>query len=161
MKTVYCDMDGVLANFVKGTEQIERGLLDHTPDYYWPIINRRGAQFWSELCWMPDGKKLWMSLMSMVHPTRLWLLTARSRHGAAKPGKWIWIYKNMGIWMVDRTIICYRKEKMRYATGGNILIDDRADTIAAWEDAGGRGIVHRSTKETLLQLDHLLRGGAK
>lgn len=161
MKTVYCDMDGVLVNFVKGTEQLEAGLLGNTPSYFWPVINRCGARFWADLHWMPDGKKLWMSLMSMVHPTRLWLLTARPRHGSAKPGKWIWIYRNMGIWMVDRTIICYRKEKMRYAPGGNILIDDRADTIEAWIASGGHGIVHKNTKDTLFQLDHILRGGAE
>jgi hypothetical protein len=43
------------------------------------------------------------------------------------------------------------KDKARYAKG-NILIDDSPENIAAWESAGGIGILHKNNDETLKQL---------
>jgi hypothetical protein len=43
---------------------------------------------------------------------------------------------------------------------GDILIDDFRKNTRAWEEAGGRAILHRTFPSTRAQLDNLLRGTA-
>jgi hypothetical protein len=43
----------------------------------------------------------------------------------------------------------YSKNKQKYAAPNHVLIDDRKDIIERWEEAGGVGILHTSTKNTI------------
>ena len=56
---IYCDMDGVLTDFVKAakkaTGQNWEGMR-HGQD--WESIKNTN-NFWSNMPWMPGGKKLW------------------------------------------------------------------------------------------------------
>ena len=56
---IYCDMDGVLSDFVlaakKATGQNWEGMR-HGQD--WESI-KNTQNFWSNMPWMRDGKKLW------------------------------------------------------------------------------------------------------
>ena len=56
---IYCDMDGVLTDFVlaakKATGQNWEGMR-HGQD--WDSI-KNTKNFWSDMPWMRDGKKLW------------------------------------------------------------------------------------------------------
>ena len=45
--------------------------------------------------------------------------------------------------------------KQEFATSDTILIDDRADNIQRWKDAGGIGIHHTSAENTIKQLQDL------
>ena len=48
-----------------------------------------------------------------------------------------------------------QKQKQQLATSESILIDDRQINIDQWEDAGGIGILHTSTNNTISQLKEL------
>ena len=43
----------------------------------------------------------------------------------------------------------YSRSKHKYAAPNHVLIDDREDIIKDWEDKGGIGILHTSTKNTI------------
>jgi len=47
------------------------------------------------------------------------------------------------------------KNKVKFARPDSILIDDRKDTIDAWNAAGGVGIFHTSAEDTIKQLQDL------
>jgi hypothetical protein len=62
-KIVYCDLDGVLANFDKGVYN----LLGRHPDEIdkvklWININKC-VDFFSNLEWLPEGRQLWNALL--------------------------------------------------------------------------------------------------
>ena len=47
------------------------------------------------------------------------------------------------------------KNKAKFSHQNNILIDDRKDTIDAWNAKGGIGILHTSAASTIAQLKEL------
>ena len=52
-----------------------------------------------------------------------------------------------------RKLLLYpRAQKMLFAAEGKILIDDMEQTIKEWNNAGGIGILHTNTADTLKQL---------
>src|ERR1700675_4278625 len=60
-RIVYCDMDGVLADFDRGFYEISGVSSDNVSDEeLWNKIDEYGkAKFFSELPWTTDGKELW------------------------------------------------------------------------------------------------------
>ena len=47
------------------------------------------------------------------------------------------------------------KHKKDFASPTSILIDDRIDNVEGWIGAGGIGILHKNTKDTIKQLKRL------
>ena len=54
-----------------------------------------------------------------------------------------------------KLILRYAKQKQELANPESILIDDRQINIDQWEAAGGIGILHTSTDNTISQLKEL------
>jgi len=148
---IYCDMDGVLADFESGYEKLTgidlRGEFKKGDDF-WDPISKAGVGFWAGLKWMPDGQKLW----DYLKPYKPDLLSAPSREDSSRIGKHVWVkYKIPG----TKLILRYAKQKQELATPESILIDDRQVNIDQWEAAGGIGILHTSTANTIQQLQKL------
>lgn len=148
---IYCDMDGVLVNFDKGYFQLTgidstEGLPNnHT---FWDPINKAGYDFWFNLEWMPDGKRLW-KYISKYNPE---LLSAPSRQEDSRVAKHDWVNKELpGVHLILRSA----KNKKEFATPKSILIDDRIANINDWREAGGIAIHHVNTKHTIDQLKSL------
>jgi len=64
------------------------------------------------------------------------------------------------MWRKDNTpdtklILAQSFNKKNYADKSNILIDDRADNIQQWKDAGGIGILYQSAEQVMKELDKL------
>ena len=148
---IYCDMDGVLADFESGYEELTgvdlRGEFQKGEDF-WDPISKAGVGFWAGLKWMPDGQKLW----DYLKPFNPVLLSAPSREQSSRIGKHVWVkHKIPG----TKLILRYASQKQELATPESILIDDRQVNIDQWEAAGGIGILHTSTANTIQQLQKL------
>ena len=148
---IYCDMDGVLADFESGYEELTgidlRGEFQKGDDF-WDPISKAGVGFWAGLKWMPDGQKLW----DYLKPFDPVLLSAPSREDSSRIGKHVWVkHKIPG----TKLILRYAKQKQELATPESILIDDRQVNIDQWEAAGGIGILHTSADNTIKQLKQL------
>ena len=148
---IYCDMDGVLADFESGYEKLTgidlKGEFQKGSDF-WDPISKAGVGFWAGLKWMPGGQKLW----DYIKPYNPDLLSAPSREESSRIGKAVWVkYKLPG----TKLILRYAKQKQQLATPESILIDDRQINIDQWEAAGGIGILHTSADNTISQLKEL------
>lgn len=157
---IYCDMDGVLCDFNRRFEQFswdEEKKKSLSPKEYkttngtkkfWELIDGIGAQFWSEMPWMQDGKQLWTHI-SKYKPT---LLSSPSYDSSSRYGKSLWAKENMP---GTKLILSERKNKQNYSKKNRILIDDMPETIKEWNSRGGIGILHTSTENTLNELKQL------
>jgi len=150
--TIYCDMDSVLVDFDRGYQELT-GMTSQQADAkgvetFWDPISKAGAKFWITLQWMPDGKQLW-DYIKKYNPI---LLSAPSREESSKLGKRVWVKRELpGV----KLILKYASQKQEYASPTSILIDDRQKNIDQWEAAGGIGILHTSTPNTIKQLQQL------
>ena len=153
---LYCDMDGVLCDFKyrfeylfgKGPREIE---AEKGAPYFWGMIRRVGAKYWSGMPWTPSGRQLWSAIKG-YDPK---LLTAPPRayrdynnfDESAVQGKTEWAQRNLGLSASD-VLFKRSKDKQEIATKDisqgfiPILIDDRRDNITNWVAAGGIGIHH-------------------
>jgi hypothetical protein len=150
--TIYCDMDSVLVDFDLGYQELT-GMTSQQADAngveaFWEPLTKAGAKFWITLQWMPDGKQLW-DYIKKYNPI---LLSAPSREESSKLGKRVWAKRELpGV----KLILKYASQKQEYASPTSILIDDRQKNIDQWEAAGGIGILHTSTPNTIKQLQQL------
>ena len=148
---IYCDMDGVLVDFESGYEELTgidlKGEFKKGDDF-WDPIKVAGVGFWAGLKWMPGGQELW----DYLKPFNPQLLSAPSREQSSRIGKHVWVkHKIPG----TKLILRYANQKQQLATPESILIDDRQINIDQWEAAGGIGILHTSTDNTISQLKKL------
>ena len=145
---IYCDMDGVLVDFDKGYLELTGHKLDgehRNDEHFWDPINEAGYDFWINLGWTDDGKRLW-NYIKKYNPE---LLSAPSRQQDSRVAKHDWVKRELpGVQLILRSA----KHKKDFAGPNCILIDDRVDNVNDWRKAGGIGIRHVSTKHTIDQL---------
>ena len=114
-------------------------------------IEKAGVNFWAEMEWLPEGKKLW-DLVKDLNPV---LLSSPGKFRFAPGGKQEWVQKNLpGI------SLFLDEDKYQYAESVNttILIDDNKENISNWKEAGGIGILHENYAKTKTELQRVLRG---
>lgn len=145
---IYCDMDGVLVDFNKGYKNltgVDLGTEHRNDDNFWDPINEAGYDFWINLEWMPDGKRLW----NYIEKHKPEILSAPSRQNDSRVAKMHWVDRELpGVHLILRSA----KHKKDFAAPNHILIDDRPDNIEGWRQSGGIGILHVNTKHTIDQL---------
>jgi len=117
---------------------------------------------YSKMLALPDGvEQLWPFLNSTGHVVNLLSAPISSRWKGmptAGDGKRQWA--EVLVPPPADIIITPARQKAEYATAGgvpNILIDDRASTVDAWNKVGGIGVLHRSgdSAGTIRQLQEL------
>ena len=163
---LFCDMDGVLVDFMEGAQRYSNGLINWnnlqtlTRKETWDLLGEFGEHFWKDLKWMSEGKELWENIKK-YDPYILSAFpgnntnTAKHREYALQ-GKIEWVAENLGNHFVNKTIVCGGNEKQLFARG-NILIDDYEKNIQRWKKCGGIGILHTSTDKTLKKVYKLLK----
>ena len=151
---LYCDMDMVLVDFLKGAEQV-MGEPFATADRNtrWDkICSTKG--FWENLDWMPGAKKLYQRI-AKYDPH---ILSAYSgKDGNSRIGKMKWLSKNTKFKRGNIHLV-FRSQKQQYATTDgkpNVLIDDYIKNIKEWESKGGIGIHHTSVGKSIGELNRL------
>lgn len=150
---IYCDMDGVLTDFDKAyydltgmKASVAKDKL--SPQEFWFPLTNAGRNWWKNMDWMKDGKKLW-SYIKKYNPT---LLSAPSRERSSKVGKRQWVNGNLP---EAKLIMTASHNKKKYASPTSVLIDDTKRNIDDWIKSGGIGIHHKNTSSTIKQLKDL------
>ena len=158
---LYCDMDGVLADFKKGAEKatgvpISKWMSSLTKKEKWNPI-RNDKSFWESLPWMPDGKTLW-NYIKKHKPDILSAYVKRDIDPNCIPGKSKWCRRNLGIGGT-RVNLVLRSQKQNYAQTGHrspaVLVDDYKPNIEQFTRRGGIGIHHTSASNSIRQLKQL------
>lgn len=152
---VFCDLDGVLADFEQGVVQ----RFNKTPDQLssglmWGVINKSNT-FFETLPWMPKGRDLWYRIRQ-YNPIILTGVPAGKRASAVEQ-KRRWCQRELGADV--EVITCLTKEKPRYSLPGTLLIDDRADIQTAWQDNGGTFVLYHEDRfeDIVTKIDACIR----
>lgn len=148
----FVDMDGTIADF-------DRLFLEETGMRFAYAEKKYGSDgAWKMLKEIPD---FWLrldkvhgadALMTYLCPYDVIILTAPSKRdtGRAMVQKKKWIGKHYGAHLP--VIYRFAKDKCKLAAPNAILIDDHKQNIDQWIEAGGIGIRHNTTEETLEEL---------
>lgn len=168
---VYLDLDGVLADFVKGVKKLIPDYDDteyqKDPQYrkkMWDAIGdytKSGGKHWTELDLMPDAMVLWdyvsrhddIEILSATGDTKTNEYEYSKAKYAAEDQKREWVKKHLGD--IKTNIVHRSPDKAKFAAPTHILIDDMQKSIGPWEEAGGIGILHTSAKDTIKKLKKL------
>ncbi len=154
LPTIYCDLDQVLVNFMKGADEALGGnFATSSKEERWKIINNTKG-FWAGLEWMPGAKRLYQ-FIAKYDPHVLSAYTGRDP--SSKNGKMKWLAKNAKFTRANIHLVL-RNQKKEYAKSGetsNVLIDDYKKNTTEWEAAGGIAIHHTNVGKTLSELKRL------
>jgi hypothetical protein len=156
MITLYLDMDGVLCNFDKAYRAYDPEKNDRkrfrkaVMDYH----------IFEDLEFMPDAQEL-LNYVCKLDDLRVEILTSMGtfdaeQGNAAKYQKMKWLNsKNIPY---RANFVRSKQEKAKYASPTNILVDDSIGCISPFNTAGGHGILHTKSSDSIQQIEHVIRG---
>ena len=151
---IYCDLDEVLVDFLRGADAAVGGNFAKMPrDERWNKLNQIKG-FWVNLNWKPNAKRL-HDFIIRYNPHVLSAYTGRDP--TSKVGKMKWLKKNADFKRGNIHLVL-RSQKKDFATTDekpNILIDDYDKNIREWNAAGGIGIHHTDVGKTISELKRL------
>ena len=151
---IYCDLDQVLVDFVRGADAAVGGsFVKHDHKERWNKINQTKG-FWANLGWKPGGKRL-HDFIIRYNPHVLSAYSGRDPN--SRDGKMKWLKKNTAFKRANINLV-KREQKQKFATKDdkpNVLIDDYIKNIREWEAAGGIGIHHTDVSKTISELKRL------
>jgi len=152
---IYCDMDGVVADFITYTTNI----LGHKfTDDDWDDLP---VDMFLQLPPMTDAHILW-KYIKQFQPFMLTAVPKESRGPIAKRAwkdKSRWMKRWFGV-SADKMYPVQRKNKANFAMDGrdhrpNLLIDDHLGNIQEFRKARGIGVHHTSASNTIKQLKEI------
>lgn len=157
IKTVYVDMDGVLADF-KGYFQTLFGKnADETSDpELWKLIENYGkAKFFEELPWLSGSKEMWDFIVNNFMRVKILSALGKSDKidNQTSQGKHAWLSHHLPKLRDQDIILVENKHKKRhYSKSGEIIIDDTPVVIQEWMYKGGTGILFKSPRQVIEEL---------
>lgn len=142
---LFCDLDGVLADFDTHYEAVTGIPADKTSDNVeWDKIAK--GHFYRDLPPMPDAWLLWQYI-APFKPIILSGVPYSIPHAASDKAEWV--ASHLG----DVEIrCCFSKDKCIHAKPGDVLIDDWEKHKQKWIEVGGIWITHHSAAETISEL---------
>lgn len=163
IRKIYFDMDGVLADFDRGIEELckmprndDYALTGKTPAGFWEAV-KAVDHFYDKLEFMPGAKEFFDAIYEK-HGDKCEILSAipKPHHGidTAKDDKISWTKRLLSKDVVNN--IVYREEKKDFCQGIDcILIDDMVKNISEWNEMGGTGVLFTTAEETMKKLKEL------
>lgn len=131
---LYCDLDGVLADFEEGVkERLNKYPNDLNKTLMWKTL-RSTPNFYANLPWMPEGKALWTAIKD-YNPV---ILTGCPKGGWGEADKRAWCARELGPNV--KVITCATDDKPNFCSEGDILIDDRDIIKDEWIAKKGKYI---------------------
>lgn len=151
---IFCDLDGVLADFEKGVFDVTgRHIEDQPTSKMWQRVLTY-PKFFESLDWTPYGMDLWKQIIDIGgHIPTILTGTPSSTKKHHELGKRQWCNTHLGDDV--EVITCNSSEKYKYSSRGHILIDDRLEIGKQWSAYGGIFIHHISPERTLYELKRL------
>lgn len=158
MKRILLDMDGVLCDFDARLNSVGKKKENGKAD--WDALRKFGPKFWSEMDWLPEGKKLYDKLVEFQksHDVELGILSAIFM-SVGKNGKKSWVKKNCPE-IKEENIIIIRKsdDKCWELKENDILIDDRKSIIESVDIIpGAAGILFENADQVMEVLENLFK----
>ena len=146
---LFLDCDGVLADFDAGATALlgmppQQFQDAHGKGEFWRRL-ARAPDFYGSLPLMPDTRLL-VDAVAHLNPT---ILTGLPIGNWAAPQKVRWATEHFPGVPIITTMA---RDKFRHMTGADVLVDDRADHRATWEEAGGTFIHHKDARTSLIEL---------
>jgi 5'(3')-deoxyribonucleotidase len=152
--TLYLDMDGVLADFHKAYIKYDPQKEDRKR------FNQAVMEYkiFEDLDFMPDAQEL-LNYVSKLTDVNIEILTSMGTHdpfqgNEAKRQKQIWLDRKQIPYKAN--FVRNKQEKAQYATPKSILIDDSIGCITPFNAAGGNGILHTSSNESIRILGSII-----
>jgi hypothetical protein len=146
---LFLDADGVLADFDEGARRLLGVTLreyerKHGRGGFWKRL-AEAKNFYGSLPEMPDARLLFEGVKHLK-PT---ILTGLPLGKWAAPQKVGWAAEHFpGV----PIITCMARDKHKHMHPGDVLVDDRENHRAAYEEAGVLFVHHRSAEDSLRQL---------
>lgn len=161
-KTIYLDMDGVLANFMDTYVESKQTLLFGSAEYKesWAGFSKlvMHHDLFTRLDHMPLFRKL-INLVESFDDVRIEVLTSsgdrsgKAHHDHAKYQKSIWL-ASRGL-SYELNIVPCRKLKAEYAHADAFLIDDHPENVEEFIKSGGHAFLY--TEDRFDELENYLR----
>lgn len=153
MGRLFLDCDGVLADFDAGARLVLGGLspaqfeMRHSKRDFWRRL-ANAPDFYNSLPLMPDAQSLFDAVAHLA-PT---ILTGLPLGNWAAPQKMKWAERHFPGTPI---ITCMARDKVKHMQPGDVLVDDREDHRAKWEDAGGVFVPHKNAERSLAALRNI------
>ena len=154
MYKIYVDLDEVLVDYRKVVKKFGYDLDmlqqdQELEDVFWDMIHKRSKKklpIWGGMSPMPDALELW----NYVKKYDCEILSSMGVYGTPTQEKQEWVRRHIGD--VPVNLVYGSPAKAKFATPNSILIDDKLKSIEPWIAAGGIGILHTDTLNTIKQL---------
>ena len=146
---IFCDIDGVLTDFPRAYNErynLSIPLEQFNEEQFPQAVGKDARQidedldfdFWSNLPWMPYGRRFLELLESLFGAEHICLLSFPSYSPDGPRGKIEWVKRELPQYEM-RLILAM--DKRFCASPDAILFDDKPRNVAEWNQAGGRGIL--------------------
>jgi len=150
---IFVDMDGVLADFVRGVEgpKYLNGPLVSEQTYDSRKIELSNRGLFRNLPIMPGMLKLINYIKESGIDWEILTASGSLNRTVVTNDKIYWIRKHVDPKVIITATI-KGEDKAAFARPNHVLIDDRKSNIKAWTQAGGIGVLHRTAEDTINQL---------
>lgn len=147
IKTCFVDLDGLLANFVKGVCEVHERIDPYLsgPNIFempkiWGMSN---TEFWNKITYdtwrnfelMPDAREIFETLAYKFGTENICILTAPAHTFGCFDAKRDWVKEHFGL--SDKQILA-GGGKHYCAHPNTLLVDDYDKNCDAWTEAGGK-----------------------